>query len=106
MARDLTMGGMEKAALRTERLAARDAIPPTDRIEKSLAIGSHAMGALSFEPGAVISGFLPIRSEADIRPLMALLRDRGARLCVPAILDKETIVFRELLVGAELVAGV
>jgi len=95
----------EKARLRGERLTARDALLPTERIEKSLALAAHGLEALAFEPGTAISGFLPIRSEVDLRPLMAQLRGRGARICVPAILDKERIVFRELVPGAELVAG-
>ena len=94
-----------KAELRAGRLAARDAIPPVERIEKSLAIASHGADAITFEAGAIVSGFLPIRSEVDARPLMAYLRDRSARLCVPVILDKQTIVFRELVRGAELVSG-
>jgi 5-formyltetrahydrofolate cyclo-ligase len=94
-----------KAELRAGRIAARDAIPPVERIEKSLAIASHGADAIELEAGAIVSGFLPIRSEADIRPLMASLRDRSARLCVPVILDRQTIVFRELVRGAELVAG-
>lgn len=97
--------GRVKALLRSERLAARDAVPPEERIEKSLSIASHGAAAISPETGAIVSGFLPIRSEVDLRPLMALLRDKGARLCVPVILDKQTIVFRELVRGAELVAG-
>lgn len=95
-----------KAELRAGRLAARDAIPPVERIEKSLAIASHGAEAISLDAGAIVSGFLPIRSEVDVRPLMAHLRDRSARLCVPVILDKKTIVFRELVRGAELVPGV
>lgn len=100
------MAGVErKTELRDERLSLRDAIAPIERIEKSLAIATHGAEALPVDPGTVVSGFLPIRSEADIRPLMTLWRDRGAKLCVPAILDKQTIVFRELVRGAELVAG-
>jgi 5-formyltetrahydrofolate cyclo-ligase len=100
------MDGREhKAIMRMERLSLRDAIQAAERIEKSLAIATHGAEVIDFAPGTVISGFLPIRSEADIRPLMALLRDRGARLCLPAILDKQTIVFRELIRGAEMVAG-
>ena len=38
-----------------------------------------------------------------MRPLMFALREKGARLCLPAILDKTTIVFRELVRGAPLV---
>ena len=95
-----------KGALREERLAARDAIPPEERIEKSLAMVAFGQEVVEIRPGTIVSAFLPIRSEADIRPLMALLRDRGARICVPVILDKQTIVFRELIRGAELVKGV
>jgi 5-formyltetrahydrofolate cyclo-ligase len=90
-----------KAEIRKQRLAARDAIPPETRIEKSLAMADFS-DAIEFEPGAVISGFMPIRSEADIRPLMARLKARGARLGLPVVLNRETIVFRELLPTAPL----
>lgn len=92
----------QKAALRKDRLALRDAIPAEDRIEKSLAISAFGE-SLSFEPGTIISGFLPIRSEADIRPLLDHLAKRGARLCLPIVQDRETILFRELKQGTELV---
>lgn len=94
-----------KTQLRNERLAARDALLPLERADKSLAIAAHGAGAIELEAGAIVSGFLPIRSEADVQPLMTLLRDRGAKICLPVILDKQTIVFRELLSEAELVAG-
>jgi 5-formyltetrahydrofolate cyclo-ligase len=92
-----------KAEIRKARLAARDAIPAETRLEHSLAMAELASAALSIEPGIVVSGFFPIRSEADVRPLMAQLKARGARLCLPIVMDKETIVFRELVPGAELV---
>ena len=92
-----------KAQLRAERLALRDAIPTDERIDKSIAMAEHAGQAIAFDPGTIISGFLPIQSEVDIRPLMVRYRARGARLCVPAILDKLTIVFRELIPGAPLI---
>ncbi|MGG6895266.1 MULTISPECIES: 5-formyltetrahydrofolate cyclo-ligase [Rhizobium] len=92
-----------KTQYRNERLAARDAIPADERIEKALAMAMHGGDEIDIEPGTVVSGFLPIRSEVDIRPLMARLRERGARLCVPIILDRSTIVFRELVPGAPLV---
>jgi 5-formyltetrahydrofolate cyclo-ligase len=86
---------VQKAEIRKQRLAARDAIPADARIEKSLAMADHE-AAIMFNPGCVISGFMPIRSEADIRPLMWRLRARGARLCLPVVLDRETIAFRAL----------
>ena len=93
-----------KAQLRAERLALRDAIPADLRTAKSLDMAAHAGDAIAFEPGTIVSGFLPIRSEADLQPLMARWRGRGARLCVPAIIDKQTIVFRELVHGAALIS--
>ena len=92
-----------KADLRSERLAARDAIPAELRLECSLRMAELAGDHFRIEPGTIVSGFFPIRSEADIRPLMARLKARGARLCLPVVMDKETIVFRELVAGAELV---
>lgn len=89
----------EKARLRRERLALRDAIHPQARIEASLAMAEHGAEALTDPPPEVVSGFNPIRSEPDLRPLMANLRDVGARLCLPVILDKTTIVFREVVRG-------
>ncbi|EHS48836.1 5-formyltetrahydrofolate cyclo-ligase [Rhizobium sp. PDO1-076] len=92
-----------KAVLRAERLGERDRIPAELRLEYSLAMVDHAGDDIVFEPGTIVSGFFPIRSEVDIRPLMARLKDRGARLCVPVVLDRHTIAFRELVAGAELV---
>jgi 5-formyltetrahydrofolate cyclo-ligase len=92
-----------KAEMRKQRLAARDAIAVGDRIDKSLTMADLAADSIDFQPGEVISGFFPIRSEADIRPLMHRLKGRGARLCVPAVLDKETIVFREIEDGMPMV---
>jgi 5-formyltetrahydrofolate cyclo-ligase len=92
-----------KAQIRKERLAARDAIPAELRLEHSLAMAEHAGDLLPIEPGVILSGFFPIRSEADVRPLMVRLKARGARLCLPIVQNKETIVFRELVAGAELI---
>ncbi|WP_425417219.1 5-formyltetrahydrofolate cyclo-ligase [Oricola indica] len=91
-----------KKSIRRECLARRDALPIDARIEMSLAMAEHGAGIV-FEPGSVVSGFWPIRSEADIRPLLFAMRERGARLCLPVVLDRETIVFRDLVRGAQMV---
>jgi 5-formyltetrahydrofolate cyclo-ligase len=95
----------QKAQMRNERLALRDAIAAEERIAKAQAMFGHAADTVAVEPGMVVSGFLPIRSEADIRPLLDRFRERGARICVPVILDKQTIVFRELLADRPLVSS-
>ena len=92
-----------KKALRLEALARRDGLDPQFRIEAALAVADTARAQIAVEPGAVVSGFWPIRSELDIRPALSALREQGARICLPAILDKTTIVFRELVRGGALV---
>jgi 5-formyltetrahydrofolate cyclo-ligase len=76
-----------KADIRARVLARRDGLAPEQRIEMSLAM-AEAAEALSFDPGTVIAGYLPIRSEPDLRPLLARLRERGARLCLPVVMDR------------------
>ncbi|MGV3548550.1 5-formyltetrahydrofolate cyclo-ligase [Rhizobium sp.] len=93
-----------KAKLRSERLAERDAISTDDRIAKSLAIAQAGGALIEIAAGNEVSGFFPIRSEVDVRPLMQQLEARGATICVPVVLDKQTIEFRELLPGAPVVS--
>lgn len=92
-----------KKQLRKEALARRDALDPFWRIEASLEMAETARDNIAFGTGAIVSGFWPMRSEVDVRPMMFALREHGARLCLPAILDKTTIAFRELVRGAPLV---
>ncbi|MGH6761295.1 MAG: 5-formyltetrahydrofolate cyclo-ligase [Phyllobacterium sp.] len=92
-----------KKTLRNEALSRRDALTTEYRVEASLRIADFAGAQISFEPGEMVSGFWPIRSEVDLRPLLFSLRERGARLCLPVILDKKTIIFRELVRGAEMI---
>ena len=94
--------GSLKAELRRQTLGRRDALSGEARIDASLKILEIGADQIAVQPGEILSGFWPIRSEVDVRPLMAALRDRGARLCLPVILDRTTIVFRELVRGAEL----
>jgi 5-formyltetrahydrofolate cyclo-ligase len=92
-----------KAALREMALARRDALAPQGRIEMSLAAAEIAARHLQIPAGAIVSAFLPIRSEIDARPLMEILASRGARLCLPAVIDRQAIAFRELVAGVSLV---
>jgi 5-formyltetrahydrofolate cyclo-ligase len=91
-----------KRHLRAEALGRRDALAAEFRVEAAVGMAERA-GEIGAGSGGVVSGFWPIRSEADVRPLMFALREQGARLALPAILDRETIVFRELVRGAPLV---
>ena len=98
----------QKSALRKAALSRRNELSEADRIEMSLkaAEAGQAMLELSSEQlagGVVISGFLPIHSEIDARPLLFELGQRGARLCLPVIISKTEIEFREMVRGEPLV---
>ncbi len=82
-----------KHLLREEALALRDALEMEVRIDRAWLMASYA-AEIAFNPGTIISGFLPIRSEIDARPMMAELRKMGAQLCLPAVLSKTEIIFR------------
>lgn len=90
-----------KEALRRAALARRAALSPEARIEAAMTLAERA-DTLALSPGVTVAGFWPIRDEIDPRPLMAALRDRGHRLCLP-IVEPERLVFRELLPGGDLV---
>jgi 5-formyltetrahydrofolate cyclo-ligase len=92
----------KKKRLRAEALARRDALDPQWRIEASLEMAKAAR-LIDIEPGAVVSGFWPMRSEVDVRPLMFALREKGARLCLPAILDKRPSSFANWCAAPRLV---
>ncbi len=94
---------IQKAELREQSLKRRDALGIDTRIEKSLDASAHGAKHIEFNAGTVVSAFFPIRSEIDPRPLMDEFRRFGARLCLPIVQDNTTIVFRELVRGAELV---
>ena len=97
----------QKAALRKTILARRNELAETDRIEMSLKAAEAARNVPelgdALVPGTVIAGFLPIRSEIDIRPMLFALGQMGARLCLPVVISKTEIEFREMIRGEPLV---
>ena len=83
-----------KGDLRKVALDARDAMEAAAR---TVASEKLAARGLPFEmaPGAVVSGYSPIRSELDPVPLMQKLAAEGAKLALPAILGRgKSLVFR------------
>lgn len=83
-----------KPTLRAQTLAKRDALSTEFRIEAALTIAS-SLPALAIEPGQTVSAFWPIRSEIDVRPLMFEMMQAGVTIALPAVIDRETIVFRQ-----------
>ncbi|MGB6651974.1 MAG: hypothetical protein WBE64_07370, partial [Xanthobacteraceae bacterium] len=62
----------EKAELRRDAAARRDALPPDARKASAEAIAARPL-PLPIVPGTVVSGFMPLRSEINPLPLMKTL---------------------------------
>lgn len=94
----------DKADIRAAALARRDALGADHHARAAQVLADHA-DAIGFKPGDIVSGFWPIRSEIDPRPLMEALAARGAIIALPAVIDRQTIVFRRHDPDMPLVAG-
>ncbi len=75
---------MSKADIRIAALAKRDASDAAERVAAAQAIAARGL-PISLPANAIVSGFWPIRSEIDPRPLMKALEQHGARLALPVI---------------------
>lgn len=93
-----------KAALRAEAAARRDAAHSAAAGDGLVAHGLEALAALK---PRVVSGFLAIRSEIDVRPLMRALSARtGAELAMPVVVARgQPLTFRRWHDGMALVGG-
>jgi 5-formyltetrahydrofolate cyclo-ligase len=63
-----------KAAMRAESAARREGLPDPRR---TAALNAHLLAYLSPFAGQAVSGYWPMRSEADIRPALTALAARG-----------------------------
>ena len=96
----------EKAELRREALARRDALPAQIRRAAAEAIAARAF-PLTLAPGTIVSGFMPLKNEINPLPLMRKLADAGARLALPVVVGRgKPLVMRGWQWGEPLVAGV
>jgi 5-formyltetrahydrofolate cyclo-ligase len=73
-----------KARLREQALALRDALPAAERAAAAATIAARAF-PVKVDPGMVVSGFSPMKTEINPIPLMRRLADAGAKLALPAI---------------------
>ena len=95
-----------KAVLRREALARRDALPRELRAAAAEAIAARPF-PLAIEPGAAVSGFMPMKSEINPVPLMRKLADAGATLALPVVAGKgKPLIMRAWSLGEPLASGV
>jgi 5-formyltetrahydrofolate cyclo-ligase len=82
-----------KAMLRREALARRAALPEAHRAAAAAVIAAAA-DALEVPQGAVVSGFVPVKGEIDVLPLLDRLAARGHPLALPVVVGPTELVFR------------
>ena len=95
----------EKARLRREAVARRDALPAEARKAAAEAIAAREF-PLTVALGTIVSGFMPMRSEISPLPLMQKLAKTGAQLALPKIAGRgKPLLMRAWQWGALLDAG-
>jgi 5-formyltetrahydrofolate cyclo-ligase len=95
-----------KATLRRETIARRDALPAAERQQAAEAIAARPF-PVAIAPGAIISGFMPLKSEINPLPLMRNLAYAGATLALPVVAGKgQPLIMRAWTFGGPLASGV
>jgi 5-formyltetrahydrofolate cyclo-ligase len=95
-----------KAALRRQAIARRDALPADMRAAAAQAIATRPF-PVAIPPGAIVSGFMPLKSEINPIPLLRNLADAGAALALPAVAGKgKPLIMRAFAFGETLASGV
>jgi 5-formyltetrahydrofolate cyclo-ligase len=95
----------EKDRLRRDATARRDALPVDVRSAAAEAIAAQ-MFPVVIALGAVVSGFMPLKSEINPLPLLQKLVEAGARLALPAIAGRDKpLIMRAWQFGAPLDRG-
>jgi 5-formyltetrahydrofolate cyclo-ligase len=96
---------LSKSDLRAAALARREALNADARAGAAQAIAAGAF-PVEMAPGAIVSGYWPIRSEIDPMPLMRRLAAQGARLALPAIIGRDQpLIFRAWSSDTEMLQG-
>jgi 5-formyltetrahydrofolate cyclo-ligase len=95
-----------KAELRRAALARRDALPAAERQQAAEAIAARAF-PLAITTGAIVAGFMPMRSEINPLPLMRRLAAAGARLALPVVAGRgKPLIMRAWAFGEPLASGI
>ena len=74
----------QKSTLRTAALTLRDAMPAAARQAAAETIAARGL-PIEVTPGAIVSGFMPMKTEINPLPLLRKLAEQGATLALPCI---------------------
>jgi 5-formyltetrahydrofolate cyclo-ligase len=94
-----------KSIIRKDALMRRDALPAADRVKAAETIAARPF-PIAIGPGAIVSGFMPLKTEINPLPLMRGLADAGARLALPVIDGRgRPLILRAFAFGDTLASG-
>jgi 5-formyltetrahydrofolate cyclo-ligase len=103
---ELTSIDSRKSQIRRDAAARRDALPAAERAAAAAAIAARPL-PVAVPPGAIVSGFSPLKSEINPVPLMRAFADAGAGLALPVVTGRgKPLIMRAWSFGAPLVSGV
>jgi len=95
-----------KADIRRAAVIRRDALPAVDRAAAAVAIAARPL-PVAVAPDAIVSGFLPLKSEINPVRLMRAFAAEGARLALPAVMGKgKPLAMRAWTFGEPLASGI
>jgi 5-formyltetrahydrofolate cyclo-ligase len=95
-----------KSQIRRDAIARRDALPAAERAAAAATIAARPLPVV-VAPGAIVSGFSPLKSEINPVPLMRTFAAAGARLALPVVAGKgRPLTMRSWNFGEPLVSGV
>jgi 5-formyltetrahydrofolate cyclo-ligase len=96
----------QKSDLRREMIARRDALPPDVRSAAAQVVAERPF-PLSIPAGAIMSGFMPMKTEINSLPLMKKLADAGVQLALPVTGRRgQPLTMRAWTWGEPLASGV
>jgi 5-formyltetrahydrofolate cyclo-ligase len=103
---DLDPIAQRKAELRKEGRARRDALPVDQQSAAAQAIAERGL-PVPVRPGAVVSGYSPLKFEISPLPLMRRCAKDGAKLALPVIQGRGSpLIMRAWAFGETLGSGV
>ncbi|MEP3197954.1 MAG: 5-formyltetrahydrofolate cyclo-ligase [Lentilitoribacter sp.] len=91
-----------KTQIRNMALSLRNGLTDAERVQFSKQIKSFFF-ELDIAPNVITSAFLPIKTEVDLNELIHELWSQQRSVCLPYMLDKENIEFREYNKTTELI---
>ncbi len=96
----------DKKTLRRNALAARAMMAHATGPVAARRLTVRVMELLERLPGRIVAGYMPVRHEIDVRPLMDKIAESGRTLVLPVVKERDApLVFREWAPGEPLEDG-